>query len=272
MLGLQAAAACTRARERPASSTRGSRGRTPAPLAAAVGLGKEEPAAVEIVARASAPAPCARRALPAPGLGCRTNRAPATAASSSTVASRRSETCQVMSCFHLPFDVAGQVGHVVAVAVPIVGRAVFELVQQHRPTPFREKQQGKTGADHGIRIARRPAPSRSPTGCPGLSNQMLGALAIPIGPARLAGSGRKERDEPLGGEPADPFQAVEVVEHVVVAGAGVVRDGIILAEPLQAAVDAIVILGVVGQTAFDAVAGLLWRRSTARGRRRSPAR
>ena len=139
------------------------------------------------------------------------------------------------------------------VAVPVVGGAVLEFVQEHWPTPFREKQQGVTGANDAIALPTATARPGSKHRVLGM-NQMLGAFAIPIGPVGLTGLGG-QRNEPPRGEPAHALQAVKVVERIDAAGAGVVRHGIVLAEPLRAPVDELDSAGVVRHATLDTIAG-----------------
>ena len=87
-----------------------------------------------------------------------------------TGACSRSSTSAAAGIDHLPgqvalpflFDVAGQVGQIAAMMVPIVARAVLQLGHQHRAAALGQKQQRKAGADMRIGFSACPCPFQKP--------------------------------------------------------------------------------------------------------------
>ena len=148
-------------------------------------------------------------------------------------------------------DVSGQVGHVAAVLAPIVIVGVLQFAQQDGPSPFREKQQGETGADRGMSLLVAVAGPEAGQAVL-LSHQVFGALAIPIGAVRLVRAIGKGQKSPCS-QSADPLQTVEIIEQIRSA-AGIVRDGIMPPEPSHGPLDAIRFVRPSREAAFDPIA------------------
>ena len=131
------------------------------------------------------------------------------------------------------FGVLGEMGGVAAMLVPVVAFAVLDLGHDDRAAAFGEEQQRHRGADArfalGVPVAFPEVRERIL-----FADQELGAFAIPVVVA----------DEAVGGEPAGAFEAVEIVVEARLAAAGgarVVIDGEAIAEPVDGAVELVVV-------------------------------
>ncbi|NBW96192.1 MAG: hypothetical protein EBR28_05580 [Planctomycetia bacterium] len=117
-----------------------------------------------------------------------------------------------------------EVGHVVAMAVPVRARVVAALGHQHRPASLRQEQQGEARRHHRILDAAAAE-------CSGelvlAGHEDPGTLEVPV---RLA-------DEPAGGEPAHPLQAIEIVVVPGLAAARVLAHAEPLAQPVEPALE-----------------------------------
>ena len=131
------------------------------------------------------------------------------------------------------FGVLGEMGGVAAMLIPDVAFAVLHFGHDDRATAFREEQERHRGADARVAFG---VPVSFPVVRERIlfADEHLGAFAIPIVFA----------DEAMGGEAAGAFEAVEIVVETGLAAAGgarVVIDGEATAEPVDGAVEFVVV-------------------------------
>ncbi len=118
-------------------------------------------------------------------------------------------------------DDVDEVAHVVGVVVPVIGREVVQLVDQHRRAALGQEHEREAGREDRVVLHQGALPGA--VGLILVVHQFLGAHAVPVVRAEVADAG----------QPAGALESVEVVELPLLSAAVVLADLEVAGQPVD---------------------------------------